>query len=302
MGSGPVERPKFRRGFRYRRGVERDTVVCLNPASAAGRTGRTRRAILEAIEAKLGPVDCEVTRSPGDASRIAAEARRAGRRRLLVAGGDGTINEVATGLLGEASGTGPSPALGLLPLGSGWDLARSLDLPRSLEAAIDVIDAGHTLPIDAGRAVVRAPDGATRERFFVNEASAGLSGDTIQIVGRFAKRVGARAGFALGAVAAIVTHRALDAAVEVDGERIYEGPVSLVVAANGRCFGAGMQVAPNARVDDAKLELVLVRGLSVPSLQAMTSVSSRRPAARSEGGCFVASGRCRSVTDIVATA
>ncbi|MEM9174401.1 MAG: hypothetical protein AAGC67_04145, partial [Myxococcota bacterium] len=63
--------------------MKSDTVVCLNPASAAGRTGRNRREILAAIEAKLGPVDCEVTRAPGDAARIAAEARRDGRARLL---------------------------------------------------------------------------------------------------------------------------------------------------------------------------------------------------------------------------
>ena len=248
--------------------MERDTIVCLNPASAAGRTGRERRAIVAAIESKLGPVECVVTRAPGDAARIAAEACRDGITRLLVAGGDGTINEVATGLLGEDAPPGPRPRLGLLPLGSGWDFARSLDLPRRLDAALDVIASGVVRRIDAGRAVVRTESGAPRERVFVNEASAGLSGDTIRIVGRFAKRVGARAGFALGAVAAILSHRALEAAVEVDGERIYEGPISLVVAANGCCFGAGMKVAPDARPDDGQLELVLVRGLSVPALLA----------------------------------
>jgi len=246
--------------------VDAETVVCLNPASAAGRTGRREREIVASVEAALGRVRCEVTRAPGDGARIAREARGAGVSRLIVAGGDGTINEVASGLLAEDRTGGPT--LGLLPLGSGWDFARSLDLPRTLDGALEVIAAGHTRPIDAGRAVVRAADGAPRERVFVNEASAGLSGDTIQIVGRLAKRVGARLGFALGAVGAILGHRALEAAVEIDGVRVHEGSVSLVVAANGRCFGAGMQVAPNARVDDGLLEVVLVRGLSVPSLLA----------------------------------
>jgi len=246
--------------------VDAETVVCLNPASAAGRTGRRKRGIVAKVEAALGRVCCEVTRAPGDGARIAREARDAGVSRLIVAGGDGTINEVASGLLAE--GGGAAPTLGLLPLGSGWDLARSLDLPRTLDGALEVIAAGHTRRIDAGRAVVRAPDGVPRERVFVSEASAGLSGDTILIVGRLAKRLGARLGFALGAVGAILGHRALEAAVEVDGVRVHEGSVSLVVAANGRCFGAGMQVAPNARVDDGLLEVVLVRGLSAPSLLA----------------------------------
>lgn len=253
---------------RYRREVESDTVVCLNPASAAGRTGRRAREIRAAIEAALGPVAFEVTRGPGDAARIAGEARARGATRLLVAGGDGTLNEVATGLLDPSGSASPPPALvlGLLPLGSGWDLARSLDLPRTLDAALAVIRDGHTRRIDAGRAACRAPDGATRDHVFVNEASAGLSGDTIRIVGRLAKRIGARAGFALGAVGAIASHRADEASIEVDGAAVHEGPVSLVVAANGRCFGAGMQVAPDARVDDGLLEVVIVRGLSAPRL------------------------------------
>jgi len=253
-------------GFRYRRGVKSDTVVCLNPASAAGRTGRQREAIVAAIESRLGPVDCVVTRGPGDAARIAEEARSQGCARLLVAGGDGTLSEVASGLLEGAASDRPAPRLGLLPLGSGWDFARSLELPRSLDASLEVVAHGVSRRVDAGRAVVRTPEGSMRTRFFVNEASAGLSGDTIRIVGRLAKRIGARAGFALGAVAAILGHRALEAAVDVDGERLYAGPISLVVAANGRCFGAGMQVAPQACVDDGRLELVLIRGLSVPSL------------------------------------
>jgi diacylglycerol kinase family enzyme len=100
----------------------------------------------------------------------------------------------------------------------------------------------------------------------VNEASAGLSGATVRIVGSLTKRLGPRLAFGAGAIAAILSHRPLEAAVEVDGERVYEGPVSMVVAANGCYFGAGMKVAPRARVDDGALEAVLVRGLSVPRL------------------------------------
>ena len=100
----------------------------------------------------------------------------------------------------------------------------------------------------------------------MNEASAGLSAATVRLVGRFAKRLGARLGFAAGAVAAIATHRPERMRVEVDGVLVHEGPVSLVVAANGRYFGAGMRVAPNARLDDGALELVLVRGLSAGTL------------------------------------
>jgi len=188
--------------------------------------------------------------------------------RILVAGGDGTTSEIVSGILEAETPESERPTIGLLPLGSGWDLARSLRLPRNFDAALDVIARGGRRRIDAGRVEYRDAAGRPCSRFFVNEASTGLSGATVQIVGRLAKRLGPRLAFVAGAVAAILSHRPIDVAVEIDGERLYEGPISMVVAANGCYFGAGMRVAPNARVDDGVLEITLVRGLSVARLLA----------------------------------
>jgi YegS/Rv2252/BmrU family lipid kinase len=263
--------------------VRSETLVILNPASAAGATGRRRREILHKVESVLGWVELESTAEPGDATRIAREAVARGVTRILVAGGDGTTSEIVSGLLegdtslpissiseSAAGGANPSgrPTLGLLPLGSGWDLARSLDLPRDFDSSLEVIARGERRSIDAGRVEYRDTAGRPRSRFFVNEASTGLSGKTVEIVGRMAKRVGPRLGFIAGAVGAILSHRPIEAAVEIDGERVYEGPISMAVAANGCYFGAGMRVAPGARLDDGVLEIVLVRGLPVSRLLA----------------------------------
>ena len=245
-----------------------ETLIILNPASAAGATGRRRREVLHEIEAVLGWTKLETTRYSGDAARIAREATKRGVRRILVAGGDGTTSEVVSGILGAEVDVADRPVLGLLPLGSGWDLARSLGLPRSFDGAMRVIREGARRRIDAGRVEVCDALGAPRSTFFVNEASVGLSGTTVANVGNFAKRFGPRLGFIGGALSAIATHRPVVATVEIDGERVYEGPISMVVASNGCYFGAGMLVAPRARVDDGKLEVVIVRGLSLPSLLA----------------------------------
>jgi len=248
--------------------MQRETLVLMNPASAAGSTGRRWVGLERRIEAALGPIRVERTSGPGDASRLARAACEHGVARIVVAGGDGTVGEVASGLLAAGSTPENRPALGLLPLGSGCDLARSLGLPRRLRPALAVIAAGRLRTIDAGRVEYRDATGAIREGRFVNEASAGLSGATVQIVGRLSKRIGPRVGFAAGAVGAILSHRAVDMAVEIDGARIHEGLVSLIVAANGRYFGAGMKVAPEAEADDGQLEVVVVRGLSMPRLLA----------------------------------
>jgi diacylglycerol kinase (ATP) len=246
--------------------VSQETLVIVNPASAGGATGRRVPALLAQIEARLGPVCAEMTRAPRDAERLARAACSAGVARILVAGGDGTTSEIVSGLL-EAPPE-QRPALGLLPCGSGWDLARTLDLPRDFDAALGVIEAAELRAIDAGRIEYCDASGASRRGYFVNEASAGLSGATVRLVESTNKRLGPRLGFIVGTLGAILSHRAVELAVEIDGERVYEGPVSVVVAANGCYFGAGMRVAPDALIDDAALEVILVRGLSVPRLLA----------------------------------
>jgi YegS/Rv2252/BmrU family lipid kinase len=256
--------------------VQSDTLLILNPASAAGTTGRRQAALIGEVEARLGPVDVELTRRIGDGSRIAHAAARRGVRRILVGGGDGTLNEVVTGMMNaerderastaRSSGGTAAPVLGLLPLGSGWDFARTLGLPRELSAALELIEQGQTRGVDLGRVEFRDAEGAKQSRYFANEASAGLSGVTVRLVGNLSKRVGPRLGFILGAIGAILSHRPLDAAVEIDGLSVHEGALSMIVAANGCYFGAGMKVAPEAEVDDGELEVVVVRGLSLPRL------------------------------------
>jgi diacylglycerol kinase family enzyme len=174
-----------------------------------------------------------------------------------------------TGLLTSTAVTAAErPSLGLLPVGSGCDFARALGLPRRIDAALELIAAGHVLLLDAGRIESGAASRGGQVRYFANEVSAGLSGDTVERVGRFSTRLGPRLGFLLGAVSAVLAHEPFEASVEVDGELVHEGAISLFVAANGCYFGAGMCVAPDALLDDGRLEIVLVRGLSRPDILA----------------------------------
>ncbi len=255
--------------------MKSQTLLILNPASGRGSAGRLAEALVARAEAHCGPLSVATTAGPGDATGLAAEAARRGVARILVAGGDGTVGEVVSGLMaaaGEAAvgsaGAACRPALGILPVGSGCDLARTLDLPRRIDAALEVIAAGHFRLLDVGRVESGGPGGERRVRYFANEVSAGLSSDTVRRVDRLSPRLGPRLGFLLGAVSAVLAHRPFEAVVEVDGERIHAGPISLFVAANGCYFGAGMRVAPEAAPDDGRLEVVLARGLSRPELLA----------------------------------
>ena len=235
------------------------TLLILNPQSRNGATGRRAESLVRRLREGLGPLEVERTRGPRDAERIAREAVRAGWDRLIVAGGDGTLSEVATGLL--ASGLGGYATIGALPLGTGGDFLRTLGVPRDLDHAIACLREGKPRPIDAGRASFVDAAGRPATAHFVNVASFGVSGRVVQLVSRSPRLLGGRLAFLLGAVRAIARHRPAPVSLRVDGELVLDGPLVLAAAANGRFFGAGMQIAPEARTDDGLFDVVAVSGL-----------------------------------------
>src|SRR5450432_1916198 len=135
------------------------TFVILNPAAGSVKDAD---AIVERIR-HLPDVEVCVTARAGDAMKATRKALRKGCEIIVAAGGDGTLNEVVNGLREDASAV----AVGLIPLGTGNDFARTLDLPTDVDEAIAVLLAGHTRPIDLVR--VKSDE----VRFFVNVSAGG---------------------------------------------------------------------------------------------------------------------------------
>jgi diacylglycerol kinase (ATP) len=237
------------------------TLAIVNPKSDRGRAAR-RWAQVEAQARRAFDDDLEVsfTQGPGDAGRLACEGARAGVRRILVAGGDGTANEVATGLL--AAGLAGRAALGLLPLGTGSDFVRSLGLPREPARALARIAHGAVRKLDVGRLALVGGDGRQSVRYFLNVASAGLPGCVDRVMQEQPGRMGGAAAFLVATLRALVGWRDVHCRVEVDGSVLHDGPLVLVAAANATSFGSGMRIAPHAASDDGRLDVVVVRSLS----------------------------------------
>ncbi len=236
-----------------------DTLVIVNPMSRGGRRGRTRRWIEALVRDRLPGAEIATTRGPHDAGRLACEAAAGGATRIIVAGGDGSASEVASGLLGADLSRNVS--LGILPLGTGRDFARGLGVAE-LRSAVECIVAGKTRALDAGclRFADGHPDG--REGFFVNVASAGLSAEVVRCVdGRMKARFG-QAAFACGFIKALRAWNPVRGEVWVDGECVARGPLDMVAVANGSFFGGGMQLAPGAAPDDGLFDVVSVRAMS----------------------------------------
>jgi YegS/Rv2252/BmrU family lipid kinase len=246
------------------------TLVVVNPRSRNGATGRRWQATEREVRAVLGPVEVERTRAPRDAERIAREAVRSGCERIVVAGGDGTLSEVVEGIL--AAGLGGYAEIGLLPMGTGGDFARSLGIPHDLEGALACLAAGKTRTLDAGRVGFLDRSSQRARIHFANVASLGISGLVVELVNSGSKALGGTASFLLGTLRGLARYRCQPVALRVDGVPVFEGPLVLAAAANGHYFGGGMHVAPRARLDDGRLDVVIIP--EVAKLRLLTRLPS----------------------------
>jgi YegS/Rv2252/BmrU family lipid kinase len=200
-------------------------------------------------------VDVSLTATPGHAIDLARQAAREGRKLVVAVGGDGTLHEVANGVL-EA---GADTAVGYIGQGTGGDFRRTLGIEHRLDAYIDAIAAGRELRVDVGRVQYRAPSGEERRRFFVNILSAGLGGLVDRYVSDATRALGGKAAYYLASLRALARIRRgrLKCDVALDGETQSREIDSFMIAVcNGRYFGSGMHVAPMARPDDGRFEVV----------------------------------------------
>jgi diacylglycerol kinase (ATP) len=215
----------------------------LNPAAGRG-AGVARIERFRALAERAG---AELVTSR-DAAHIAEEARRAvadGVERLIVAGGDGTVHHAAQGLAGSGC------AIGLIPLGTGNDLAGTLGIPPDLGAAARRALDGPVRRIDLIRV-----DGT----FCVGYAGVGFDSE----VTRFANQVRVLRGplvYFYSVIHTLITFEPPWMRVVHDGGT-FEGRVMFTVACNLPRFGGGMRIAPEASIDDGLLDLVIVREVS----------------------------------------
>lgn len=235
-------------------------VVLVNPSSRSGATGRRIPELEHLLQRYVGDYRVLRTERPGDGERLAFEAVEQGAQRLIVAGGDGTVSEVVTGLLRSARAS--EVELGVLPLGTGRDFARLLGLGTDLEAAVVRLSKSPPRVVDAGRIRCRGRDGKECVRCFLNIASLGLSGESVLWLEEQAKR-GKRGplSYVMSGLVGLMRYRVPEVDVHVDGQHVHAGRLSLLAAANGQYFAGGMRVAPDARIDDGQFDIVVVRGM-----------------------------------------
>jgi len=229
------------------------TVFLVNPASANGSTGRrwpelARRAAAAGLEGAT-----LFSERQGHLAELAREAALDGAELLVVVGGDGSVNEVVNGL----AGLGRQPAVAVVPRGTGWDFSRTFGIPRKIDDAVQIALQGDVRTIDLGRASYRAWDGSDATAWFANVASAGMSGAIAKRANETTKALGGKASYLWATFAVFSGWEATEIEVAVDGER-RAGPMFDVVIANGRFFGGGLEICPEAEPDDGLFDVLTI--------------------------------------------
>jgi YegS/Rv2252/BmrU family lipid kinase len=227
-----------------------DWLVVLNPAAGGGRGARRWRRLRAATPQLEGVPVVETGRGEEGRVALVKALERSSARRVLVVGGDGTVHLAVNALLELPADR--RPAFGLVPAGTGSDLARGLGLPRRPTAALRRALGASPRPLDV--LAIETDDG--RSRYVVNIASMGLSGAVVPAVNAQERR-GALSYLAT-TLRELLRYQPLHCRVLVDGEPLHEGPIFLVAIANGRFFGKGMKVAPMAHTHDGQLDVVLI--------------------------------------------
>lgn len=232
--------------------------VIVNPSAAAGAAGKKIPVLRRLFEERGVEALVQTTSYPGEATMLARDAADSGVDVLGVMGGDGTFNEVAQACLDPGNGGAAfGPSLALIPAGTGGDFKRSLGLTNDLKAAVERMVSGARKRIDLGEVAELRPNAAP-PRAFLNVASVGLSAVVCSLANRGPKWVGGKLMFYSAALSATFTYRNLGLRIRVDGDVRYEGPTYVVAVANGRCFGGGMQIAPDASLDDGLFDVVIL--------------------------------------------
>ena len=237
--------------------------LIVNPRSAAGRTGRHFDRIARAVRAAIGDFECAFTAAPGDGVRLAREATRAGGKLVVAVGGDGTASEVVDGLTVFGRPRDPDALFGFIPRGTGGDLRRTLGLPQDLEAAARTLAGRNDLVCDLGRVALVGPDGTPQVRHFVNVAGFGISGVVSGEVNRGFKLPSGKLSFMLASAKALLRWTDQPVRWRADDGPWQEEAITALSVCNGRYFGGGMLVAPDARLDDGLFDVVVWSGLGI---------------------------------------
>ena len=228
------------------------TCVILNPRAGTASVQEQLEVELQ----RLPGLSMKRTKQPGDAQRMAADAVQKGYDLIVAAGGDGTINEVVNGLavdFGRAT-------LGILPLGTANDFARTINVPPEVPAAVEILLAGLTQQADLIRYI------GTETRYFLNVSAGGFSGLVNEAMTDEMKQTWGPLAYLRSAASVLPNLTDYRTFLAFDDEPETKLHIYNMVIANARHVAGGIPIAPEAQLNDGLADVIIVPAASMLEL------------------------------------
>jgi diacylglycerol kinase (ATP) len=228
--------------------------IILNPTAGRGRAGNIRKRIVSCLQKKKIPFQLELTKGPGHAIEMAS--RMSEKFETIVAGGgDGTVNEVVSGIVGRKT------AIAILPIGSGNDFSKVIGMSKEIDYAIDAIIHGIRRLMDLGKVSYWNHLGEKKERYFVNTLGIGLDAE----IANETKRIKYLRGlplYLLAAIRAIQSHSPNE--YTITGYKTKKVERAFFICVGNGCFeGGGFRLLPNANPNDSMLDICILGAMPI---------------------------------------
>lgn len=228
-----------------------DLFVIVNPVAGGGRAAREKSAVARYLQSRGHTVEFCESQSAEDLREQVTRATAAGHRFILALGGDGTFHHLAEAVRGTDA------IAGLLPAGNGNDVARALRIPRDPVRAAEAFLRSQPRTID----LIRAKFATGRVEHCVCTAGVGLDAEAAHLANTRFRNFPGIARYLAAVTSAFSRRVPVNLHANVD-DREWCGSALLALVANAPEYGAGIRIAPAAKLDDGRLEAVIVRNVS----------------------------------------
>ena len=243
-------------------------LAIVNLLSGSGKCGRDWEHIAKMLYAKGIDFDTVFTGYRYHAIELTKRGIvEDGYRNLIAIGGDGTVHEVANGILLQEEVPSTEVRMGVIPVGTGNDWIRTFGIPREYEAAIDVLVEGKEFVQDVAKATFVGRNGNPESRYCVNVSGAGMDAAVnLKVCQMKDKGKNGKLSYMTGLAKSVLEYRSCRMAVRVDGDNEAKGLIMSTSVGIGKYNGSGMLQLPESKADDGLLDVTVIETMSVPRI------------------------------------
>lgn len=220
-------------------------IFVINPIAGKGKAISFENKIKDLFKNIDEPYEILITKESGEATKKVKDIVSKERCRVYSIGGDGTLNEVLNGLVGSDS------SLAIIPAGSGNDFARTLYGNLEVCGILEKLISGEEKPIDVAK---------VNDRYFLNISSVGFDACVVNNARQYKKYklITGPMAYGISLIKTLFTFGHMNLEFEID-DKIIKSDMYLIAVANGKCYGGGIKIAPNAIIDDGLLDIYAIK-------------------------------------------